>query len=140
MLKQRFFAKVRKTNFCWYWEGARVAQYGQIKVSNKNVLAHRVSMLIHGKEVPDGLDVLHSCDNPLCVNPDHLFVGDHKANMADKTAKGRAPSKLTAEQVRAIKKALSAGQSCNSLAIQFGVVPHTIRDIRDNVTWRQVTT
>lgn len=121
------------------WTGATIGYYGQIKVSNRNTLAHRVSLLLAGIHVPQDMDVLHTCDNTLCVNPKHLFLGDHLANMEDKAKKGRAPAKLNSEQVKDIKKQLSSGRSCNSIAIEIGVVPHTISDIKNGITWRHVS-
>lgn len=139
-LALRFSQKSKPhTNGCIMWEGSRVGFYGQIKVANKNELAHRVALMLSGKNVPTNLDVLHKCDNGLCVNPNHLFIGNHSDNMADKAQKGRAPSKLTAAKVRWVKHQLAAGKSCNSLAVKLGMNPHAISDIRDRITWKHIT-
>lgn len=92
--ESRFWAKVRKGDDCWVWRGGRRFNgYGIIMRGNRFEAAHRVSWeLAHGL-IPSGLLVCHHCDNPPCVRPDHLFIGDHKANSADMVAKGRQRGK-----------------------------------------------
>lgn len=90
--KARFWAKVEKTDGCWNWTAALNGRgYGQIKISGtrKNTTAHRMSYEMHYGAIRDGLWVLHKCDNPRCVNPDHLFLGNAAVNVADMDAKGR---------------------------------------------------
>jgi hypothetical protein len=89
--ESRFWAKVQKTDGCWLWTACVVRRYGQFGVSSGvRMRAHRYSWeLVHGA-VPDGLWVLHRCDNPLCVNPEHLFLGDVGVNSRDMVAKGRS--------------------------------------------------
>lgn len=66
--------------------------YGRIKINKKTTTAHRVSFMIFKGEIPENLCVCHACDNPKCVNPDHLFLGSHTENMRDMIKKGRKPS------------------------------------------------
>lgn len=80
---------------CWLWLGAaNPAGYGKMGVTispykYKYIDAHRISYTLHKGEIPEGLQVLHECDNPSCVNPDHLFLGTQKENLEDRDKKGR---------------------------------------------------
>jgi hypothetical protein len=83
---------VEPVSGCWLWQrsvcGGRL-KYGQFSIDGRCILAHRASYLLHKGPIPPGMDVCHSCDTPLCVNPDHLFVGTRKRNMEDAKSKGR---------------------------------------------------
>lgn len=87
----QFWSKVNRTEGCWLWAGSKRSEmgYGSFVVRGRSFAAHRVSWeLTHGP-IPPGLKVLHKCDVPACVNPDHLFLGTDKDNHQDKAAKGR---------------------------------------------------
>jgi hypothetical protein len=92
--RNRFFTHFVMRDGCWEWEGELnrkgygVFRYGK----NGRTGAHRASWFFHHGPIPDAAWVLHRCDNPRCVNPDHLFLGDNAANVADKVAKGRCAS------------------------------------------------
>ena len=91
-IADRFWPKVdkRSPDECWNWVGQRDHQgYGRLKVGSKPARAHRISWMLSTGESAGSLCVLHSCDNPTCVNPDHLFAGTHSDNMRDREAKGR---------------------------------------------------
>lgn len=91
--EQRFWKNVRKTDACWEWTASkRDRGYGQFMPKpGRPIIASRFSWeLAHGSPPPAGAFVLHTCDNPSCVRPDHLFLGTHDDNMADMMAKGRA--------------------------------------------------
>jgi len=76
---------------CWLWEGGSRGGkgYGQFNPRGKNFAAHRFSYQLHVGEIPKGLSVLHKCDTPACVNPEHLFLGTQTDNMRDRAAKKR---------------------------------------------------
>lgn len=93
-LRCRFYSKVfmdRDASACWTWTGSRNSDgYGSIRMSGGASKAHRVAWELENGSIRAGVHVLHRCDNPSCVRPDHLFLGDHDANMRDKSQKGRA--------------------------------------------------
>jgi len=88
---ERFWNKVKiiQQDDCWIWTGATVKKYGEFAFEGKIQSTHRVSWQIHFGTIPDGMDVLHHCDNPPCINPKHLFLGTHSDNMQDAKRKGR---------------------------------------------------
>jgi hypothetical protein len=92
----RFWALVEKTDSgCWVWRtAARHGGYGQFQVGRRPYRAHRISWEMANGPIPDGLVIRHDCDNPPCVNPDHLRPGTHADNMADQLARGRRPKHL----------------------------------------------
>lgn len=93
-LRQRFNCKVARTPTCWWWHGAKNSQgYGKLRAGNKWWTAHRISYLLHKGKIPPDLWVLHRCDNPSCVNPDHLFLGTRQDNIEDARQKGRLANK-----------------------------------------------
>ena len=133
---------------CWEWQGLRFSEgYGRTKLlGSKETLTHRISWLLHGNEIPSGLCVLHRCDNPPCLNPEHLFLGTRGDNNRDREAKGRGgqprgsangQSKLNAAMVREIRQR-SDEEGGRSLAQEYGVSPTSIRNILDGVTWSWV--
>lgn len=92
-IAQRFWPKVDKRgpDDCWLWTGSEHGKgYGGFSYRGRSVPAQRISWLLEHGEPPDNLFVCHTCDVPKCVNPAHLFLGDHQANMADMVAKGRS--------------------------------------------------
>ena len=144
----RFWNKVEKTDECWNWTSAKHPKgYGLFSINNRNQRAHRVSYELCKGKIPEGMQVLHECDNPSCVRPDHLFLGTNADNMADKVAKGRQAhfcpgrgeghptSKLTEDQVRAIRA--SPGPQ-SRIAIEFGISCGYVSDIRKRKYWAHI--
>lgn len=135
--EQRFWHYVEKSDDCWLWRGpVNKAGYGLLCVGGGNdVLAHRWSYEQHIAAL-DGLHACHKCDNPSCVNPDHLFPGDDAANHTDKAKKLRAGKVLTPEQVRKIKAEVQAGGSpLHLIAQQYGCSRKSIQRIKNGSYW-----
>lgn len=129
-LKERFHEKYEVTpSGCWEWRATTVTGgYGMINRGRGagNVLAHRVSYELSKGDIPSGMLVCHRCDNPSCVNPEHLFLADHKENMKDMERKGRARL-LSRESVQEVRLMLQSGYSQAYVAKHFGVNRETIR-------------
>ena len=93
-IKDRFLAMVKKTKGCWIWTGFKNPKgYGNIQKGRRGgrpLMAHRVAWEIYFGEIPEGMQVLHKCDNPSCVRPGHLFIGTAQDNTDDMINKGRA--------------------------------------------------
>jgi hypothetical protein len=86
----RFWNKVDQSGDCWEWMASKNhGGYGFFHYQGVCRLAHRVSHILHGGDIPNGMSVCHRCDNPGCVNPNHLFIGTHLDNMRDMYSKGR---------------------------------------------------
>jgi hypothetical protein len=125
----------RGRNECWNWTasvlGARV-KYGAFYNGAAVVSASRYSYALHIGPIPEGMCVCHKCDNPLCVNPNHFFLGSYADNMIDK---GRAFRKLSPEKVRAIR---SSDSSIKDLAKKYGVSTVMIHRVRRREAWGQI--
>jgi hypothetical protein len=131
-IEQRFFEKVQKSDGCWEWTGSKHRQgYGRIRAGERLELAHRVSWKIHFGDIPTGLSVHHSCDNPSCVNPAHLSVGTHKENMLDMARKNRHHSRLK-HLVSDIKTMVKHGWTNQQVADYFGTTQPMISMIVNN--------
>jgi hypothetical protein len=89
-LEERFWPKVQKTSGCWRWTASGTLDgYGQLRMKGVRYYAHHLSVIFSGREIPQGSIVMHHCDNPPCVRPDHLFVGTRSDNQKDSFTKGR---------------------------------------------------
>ena len=139
-MSEAFWSKVKKGHAleCWVWTASTKGKgYGQIWKNGKSLRAHRVVWEMERGPVPKGKQVLHRCDNRLCVNPDHLFLGDNATNAADMARKNRhGSSKLTSEQVREV---LDSDRTNADLAKQFGVTPEAIYRIRSGHSRWEIT-
>jgi hypothetical protein len=132
---------------CWVWRGSLDAWgYGRMLVDGGYRRAHRVAWIVANGEPPEGLLVLHRCDNRRCVNPAHLFLGTNAENMADMRAKGRSAgawqrgaqhpcARLTEADVIAIRARRAAGEQQRQLAKAYGVGEGAISQIVRGKTW-----
>lgn len=127
---------------CWLWTGAYKKGYGVVGISRKSWQAHRLSYLVFGGVLLADDMIMHSCDNPWCVNPEHLKAGTHADNMQDAVSKGRMPrgsSKWTAvlkeTQIPEIRRKLARGETQTSIGAEYGVDPSTVRLIARGKTW-----
>ena len=145
-----FWSRVARSNSesCWEWQGGKTPDgYGKAGHKHRNYLAHRLAWELTFGPIPEGLQVLHRCDNPPCCNPAHLFLGTHADNMRDMAAKSRRDShgeknnraKLTVKQVLEIRERYIPDGSRNSvLAAEYGVCAATIGNVGKRETWRSV--
>lgn len=156
-LAERFLKYVEKTESCWIWTGYfGTTGYGQFSVRNRCRKAHRVSYELFKGKLQKGLLVCHSCDNPKCVNPDHLWTGTPSDNMKDKVQKGRAnvpfgsahsKSILSEKQVLEIREKYTRGwanqfskkeYSLKGLAKEYSVHIRTIHGVVYNKNWKHL--
>lgn len=163
---ERFWGKVdkRDDDECWPWLGVYSGGYGVLNIGGKygqNIGAHRISWEIaNGKPVPSGLFAMHECDNPPCVNPKHLSVGDQKANLAHMVIVGRSATgdrnanrthpermakgiqmphaKLTDEKVREMRARHAQGAGVTALAIEFGISHGSASRVIHRLRWKHV--
>ena len=104
-LEKRLYSKIKKVDGCWVWQGSTRNDYGQLKHEGRNLSTHVWSWKVTNGDIPEGLFVCHACDDPPCINPDHLFLGTQADNLRDMSEKGRGrKGRFTDEQVRAIRK------------------------------------
>lgn len=139
-------ADTEKPEICWRWlgHGSGYKGYGGVWYGRRQRLAHRVAWEISRGPIPDGLCVCHTCDNPGCVNPAHLWIGTNADNVRDRTAKGRtrvgrgernAHAKLTEGQVREIRKSLDAGLLQREIAKAYQVSGQLVSAIKTGAAW-----
>lgn len=130
---------------CWVWALSRFASgYGNTFFRGKSMQAHRAYWMKFRGDIPDGLHVLHRCDNRACVNPEHLFIGTQTDNMADMRAKGRdryvqgvahPAARLSECDVREIRKRRAAGELLASIAAAFGITKSHTGEICSRKSW-----
>ena len=129
---------------CWIWSGYKNQNgYGRVKLNGRQYAAHRLSYEAHVGDIPLGMFICHKCDNPPCVNPDHLFCGTPRDNAIDMTIKGRGQgpknkggangrAKLTIDQVNTIK---SSSEWHHIIAERYGVSRSLISMIKNGYVW-----
>lgn len=164
-LSEWFWENVNKEDGCWLWNGDRKNGYGRVSVGGQQLYAHRVSWQLTNGQIPNGMFICHHCDTPLCVRPDHLFLGTPADNVRDMRQKGRYPTdvvrpsgddhwariypdkvkrgeannkaKLTEGEVIEIRSRYATGLvSQQNLAVTFGVSQPVISSIVTGRTWK----
>jgi hypothetical protein len=149
-LIRRFWSHVQKTDTCWLWIGWKNKgkwNYGRVLHQGRKYRAHRVAYeLTYGPILP-GLKILHHCDTPSCVRPDHLFVGTDGDNVRDAMRKNRRNqgfskgennprARMTRAKVEEMRRLHASGISMASLARQFGILESNVWDIINHRTWK----
>lgn len=155
-IEARFMSKVNKTDSCWNWTGGTVQsnyyRYGSFKNGTKTVRAHRFSYSLYHGVIPEGMFVCHKCDNPLCVNPNHLFLGTAQDNATDMVNKNRQAKGAECGNARLSKKNIldiramwntkdkngKRKYKTAEIAEKFGVTSRNILYIVNNQRWTHV--
>lgn len=160
---ERFWARMAKAgnDECWVWtRGKSTSGYGRFWIMGETRSAHRIAWELTNGSIPEGMCVLHRCDNPPCCNPAHLFLGTQADNTEDKRQKGRAASgtahgrvtkpwrtargerqwksKLTDDTVLAIRKRRSEGVYLKHIAADFGISISEVSKICRGATWKHL--
>jgi hypothetical protein len=147
----RFWSKVQKTDGCWLWTGAKNSWgYGQMSAMHGERIASRVSWVLANGPIPDGQEVCHSCDNPPCVRPDHLFLGTTLENAQDRSRKNRTDrvteqrgeqhhkARLTNAIVVIIRQQARDGLTHEQIAALHGVSKSTVQGVVSRRNWAHV--
>ena len=134
---------------CWRWTGYKHKGYGQLRSHYREgpvLRAHQFSYMIHKGNYEKGLYICHTCDNPSCVNPDHLYAGTHSQNMNDMHRRGRGgwqfnkgnrhAAKLTPEESREACAMRTLGMRCSDIGLHFGVTGACISTATRKLGWR----
>jgi hypothetical protein len=143
----RFMKKVDKTETCWLWTACKdEGGYGHFRLGNKMPPAHRVSFEHFKEPILQGLNVNHTCDNPPCVNPEHLWQGTQKEGIVDRDSKGRQMkgekqclAKLTEQQVLDIRtKYIPRVYTQIMLMKEYNIGKSTVKQIIQRRTWKHI--
>lgn len=146
-LKEIFESKFIRgnDNECWDWKGYLQKGYGHIRYKSKKYTASRLSYELYVGSLDSKMSICHTCHRPICVNPNHLYLGTHQENMQDMVVSNRAAkgenhsqSKLTESKTKYIKLELTNGQSVTELAKKYNVSKGTISMIKNNKIWRHI--
>jgi len=154
-LKKSFEKNVIRKEGCWDWKGSIAKGGYPVMTCRKQIgpdRGHRASWVIHKGAIPEGMYVCHTCDNPICTNPEHLWIGTHKENNDDKVRKCRqsklpppykrgsenGSAKLSDYQVKEIKKLIEKGLTSRDIGKQYGVSKTTILRIKRGENWKHI--
>lgn len=150
---ERFWAKVSvidDDDSCWEWQAYCMPNgYGSLSVNRRPITAHRFAWELANGPIPDGMCVLHRCDNRRCARASHLFLGTYADNSADMIAKGRERHRtphgedsphaiVTEEQVRRIRERIASGETQAHLAREHGVTISAVNRMWKRKSWKHV--
>ena len=144
-----FWDRVETTDYCWIWSGAKLSKlpkqsYGVLSWHGERKRAHRLAWELARGPIPKDTLVLHHCDNPPCVNPQHLYLGTHADNAKDRDTRGRhnplrgtavKKARLSEQSVVEIRQRLLDGERAIDLAHEYGVDPSTVSRVRTGANW-----
>ncbi|HBD93398.1 MAG TPA: HNH endonuclease [Spirochaetia bacterium] len=147
-IREHFQYEINKNTGCWEWTKSTSKGYGHLGIRGKFYQAHRLMWIITNGEIKDGLFVCHKCDNRLCINPDHLFLGTNLDNINDAIEKGKwqhqpkgeknGNAKLTKNQVLNIKHLVSNGIPTKTISEKFNISQRHVQYIAKNKTWKHL--
>lgn len=137
---------IKQPSGCWEVQGWALPHSGHVQIATTKgqptIRAHRLAWELTNGPIPAGLNVLHKCDNPRCVNPEHLFLGTQRDNILDSINKGRYNAfgiqKLNAAQVLEIRALAKRGVRQKDIAKQFGIARNTVSGIVNRVCWKHL--
>lgn len=140
-VEERFLRNVIKgenENDCWGWKGYKDTNgYPQLSDKGKEKMGSRISYTIFNGGIGEDLCVCHSCDNPICTNPKHLWLGTHLENMRDRDLKGRRKTKINLIIANKIREEYKQGlYTYNTIADKYGIKQGTVGDILHNRIWK----
>jgi len=142
-LRERFNTKWEAVteSGCWLWTAqVNTKGYGKLRNDGGTTLAHRISYQLHKGDIPKDMLVLHDCDNPTCVNPDHLHIGTNADNINEMYQRNRFPNQiLTMDTAKSIYKKCTEGVKQKDIAKEFKVHFSTVSDIATGKAWQQAT-
>ncbi|GAB6170593.1 HNH endonuclease [Paradesulfitobacterium aromaticivorans] len=146
-VEERFMSNVQKTDSCWIWTGHKAnGGYGIFHANHKSYIAHRFYYALHHGPIPEHIKACHKCDNPACVNPDHIFLGTQSENLRDAVMKGRRNmlgednpfSKLTEDNVLSLRRLYANGITKAELARRFQLSKTHVGRIISREVWAHI--